>query len=152
IDPATYQAAYDSAKAALAKAEAAEHVAELQLNRRKQLASSSVISQQEYDDALATLRQAQADVAAGKAALEEARINLEYTRVLSPISGIIGRSLVTEGALVTSQQPAPLAVVQQLDPMYVDVTQPISRLQRLRRELEAGTLKNPTPGEAPTQL
>ena len=152
INPATYQTAYDSAKAAVAKAEAAKNVAELLLNRRQKLASSKVISQQDYDDSFAVLRQAEADIAARNAALEEARINLEYTKVLSPISGFIGRSAVTEGALVTSGQAGALATVQQLDPIYVDVTQSSSQLLRLRRDLASGQLKNSATTEAATRL
>ena len=152
INPATYQTAYDSAKASVAKAEAAKNVAELLLNRRKKLASSKVISQQDYDDSFAVLRQAEADIAARNAALEEARINLEYTKVLSPISGFIGRSAVTEGALVTSGQAGALATVQQLDPIYVDVTQSSGQLLRLRRDLASGQLRNSTTTEAATRL
>ncbi|MEI8312211.1 MAG: efflux RND transporter periplasmic adaptor subunit [Verrucomicrobiota bacterium] len=152
INPATYQTAYDSAKAAVAKAEAAKNVAELLLNRRQKLASSKVISQQDYDDSFAVLRQAEADIAARNAALEEARINLEYTKVLSPISGFIGRSAVTEGALVTSGQAGALATVQQLDPIYVDVTQSSGQLLRLRRDLASGQLKNSATTEASTRL
>lgn len=152
INPATYQTAYDSAKAAVAKAEAAAHVAELLMNRRKKLADSRVISQQDYDDTFAVLRQAEADIASRNAALEEARINLEYTKVLAPISGFIGRSMVTEGALVTSGQAGALATVQQLDPLYVDVTQSSSQLLRLRRELASGQLKNSPTKEATTRL
>lgn len=152
INPATYQTAYDSAKAAVAKAEAAKNVAELLLNRRQKLASNKVISQQDYDDSFAVLRQAEADIAARNAALEEARINLEYTKVLSPISGFIGRSAVTEGALVTSGQAGALATVQQLDPIYVDVTQSSGQLLRLRRDLASGQLKNSKAGEASTRL
>jgi membrane fusion protein (multidrug efflux system) len=152
INPATYQTAYDSAKASVAKAEAAKNVAELLLNRRQKLASTKVISQQDYDDSFAVLRQAEADIAARNAALEEARINLEYTKVLSPIAGFIGRSAVTEGALVTSGQAGALATVQQLDPIYVDVTQSSSQLLRLRRDLASGQLKNSRAGEASTRL
>lgn len=152
INPATYQAAYDSAKAAVAKAEAAKDVAELLMNRRKKLVSSKVISQQDYDDTFAVLRQAEADIAARNAALEEARINLEYTKVLSPLAGFIGRSMVTEGALVTSGQAGALATVQQLDPIYVDVTQSSSQLLRLQRELVSGQLNNSKNKEASTRL
>lgn len=152
INPATYQAAYDSANAAVAKAQAAKNVAELLLNRRKKLAASKVISQQDYDDSFAVLRQAEADIAQRNAALEEARINLEYTKVLSPISGFIGRSAVTEGALVTSGQAGALATVQQLDPIYVDITQSSGQLLRLRRELASGRLKNAPAHEASTRL
>lgn len=152
INPATYQTAYDSAKAAVTKAEAAAQVAELLMNRRKKLVGSKVISQQDYDDTYAVMCQAEAEIAVRNAALEEARINLEYTKVLSPISGFIGRSMVTEGALVTSGQPGALTTVQQLDPIYVDVTQSSSQLLRLRRELASGQLKNSPTKEASTRL
>lgn len=152
INPATYQTAYDSAKASVAKAEAAAHVAELLMDRRKKLATTKVISQQDYDDSYAVMRQAEADIAARNAALEEARINLEYTKVLSPIAGFIGRSMVTEGALVTSGQAGALATVQQLDPIFVDITQSSSQLLRMQRELASGQLKNAKSGEASTRL
>ncbi|MCX6972039.1 MAG: efflux RND transporter periplasmic adaptor subunit [Verrucomicrobia bacterium] len=152
INPATYQTAYDSAKADLAKAAAAAHVAELLMDRRKKLAGSKVISQQDYDDSFAVMRQAEADIASRQAVLEEARINLEYTKVLSPISGFIGRSMITEGALVTSGQAGALATVQQLDPIYVDITQSSSQLLRLQREVASGHLKNSKVGEATTRL
>lgn len=141
IDPATYQAAADSAAASLAKAEAAADLAKLAVQRRKKLAANDVISKEAYDDVVATLKQADAGVAAAKAALEAARIDLEYTKVLAPISGRIGRSYVTEGALVTARQANPLATVQQLDPIYVDVTQSTAELLRLRRELAEGKLQ-----------
>jgi membrane fusion protein (multidrug efflux system) len=142
IDPARYQAEYDSAQAAVARAEAAAEVARLLSQRRQKLMATSVISKQDYDDTQAALKQAEADVAAAKAALEAARINLLYTKVLSPISGRIGRSNVTEGALVTSGQPEPLATVHQLDPIYVDVTQSSAQLLKLRRKLANGELKD----------
>ena len=141
IDPAKYRADYDSAQAAVARAEASVEVARLLAERRKKLVSTSVISKQDYDDAFASYKQAEADVASAKATLEAARINLEYTRVLSPISGRIGRSSVTEGALVTTGQTAALATVHQLDPIYVDVTQSSAQLLKLQRELAAGELK-----------
>jgi len=152
INPATYQTAYDSAKAALEKAEAAGDVAKLLLGRRKKLAGSKVISEQDYDDSFAVVRQAQAEIALRNAALEEARINLEYTKVLSPISGIIGRSMVTEGALVTSGQAGALATVHQLDPIYVDITQSSSQLLRMQREIASGQIKDSQSGEASTRL
>lgn len=152
IDPATYQAEYDSAQAAVAKAEAAQAVAKLLAERRSKLVSSSVISKQDYDDSFAALQQAAADVASAKAALETARINLEYTKVMSPISGRIGRSAVTEGALVTAGQAGALATVQQLDPIYVDVTQSSTQLLRLQRELAAGQLSNLETQEASAKL
>jgi membrane fusion protein, multidrug efflux system len=138
IDPATYVATYHSAVAAAASARS---LAE----RYKPLAAANAVSKQDYDNAIATDLQAQA-------ALETARINLRYTRVLSPISGRIGRSAVTEGALVTANQPAAMATVQQLDSVYVDVTQPIGTLLRLKRESAAGQLHQTEPGRTPVSL
>ncbi|MEG1346824.1 MAG: efflux RND transporter periplasmic adaptor subunit [Hafnia sp.] len=141
IDPATYQAAYDSARGDLAKAEAAANIARLTVNRYKTLVGTKYISQQEYDTAVADARQADAAVTAAKAAVETARINLAYTKVTSPINGRIGKSSVTEGALVTSNQVNALATVQQLDPIYVDVTQSSNDFLRLKEELANGTLE-----------
>ncbi|EEU5777563.1 efflux RND transporter periplasmic adaptor subunit [Escherichia coli] len=122
IDPATYQASYDSAKGELAKSEAAAAIAHLTVKRYVPLVGTKYISQQEYDQAIADARQADATVIAAKATVESARINLAYTKVTAPISGRIGKSTVTEGALVTNGQTTELATVQQLDPIYVDVT------------------------------
>ncbi|WP_205954147.1 efflux RND transporter periplasmic adaptor subunit [Pantoea stewartii] len=141
IDPATYQASYDSAKADLAKAEANARIAQLTVNRYKPLLGTKYISQQDYDNAVATAAQNNAAVQAAKANVETALINLAYTKVSSPISGRIGKSSVTEGALVQSGQTTALATVQQLDPMYVDVTQSSEDFLRLRSELESGQLK-----------
>ncbi len=152
IDPARYQAAYDSAEAAVARAEAAADVARLIMQRRSKLVTSSVISKQDYDDASATLKQADANVAAAKADAETARINLEYTKVMSPISGRIGRSSVTEGALVTTGQSIPLATVYQLDPIYVDVTQSSAQILRLRKQFQQGELKGVDGKEAKAKL
>jgi len=152
IDPAAYQAAADSASASLAKAEAAADLARLAVERRKKLAANAVISKEAYDDAIATLKQGDAGVAAAKAALETAKIDLEYTKVLSPISGRIGRSFVTEGALVIARQAAPLATVQQLDPIYVDITQSSTELLRLQREVANGHIKTADNGHASAQL
>ncbi len=152
IDPARYETARDSAQAALARAEAAADIARLLAERRGKLATSSVISKQDYDDAMADFKQADANVAAAKANLETARIDLEYTKVLSPISGTIGRSSVTEGALVTPGQAAPLATVYQLDPIYVDVTQSSAQLLRLSQQLKQGTLKGAEGREAEARL
>jgi len=152
IDPATYQAALESAQAALTRAEATQQVAKLLSDRRQKLVNSRVISSQDYDDAHAGYQQAVADVSAAKAALKAAEINLVYTKVLSPISGRIGRSMMTEGALVTSEQSSPLATVQQIDPIYVDVTQSSAQLLRLQRELAAGQLKNADEQEATARL
>src|SRR5262249_29069343 len=124
--PALYQAAYASA---VANAESSR----LQAERYKPLAEANAVSKQDYDNAVAAAAQS-------KASTDTARINLVYTRLLSPISGRIGRSSVTEGALVTANQATALATVQQLDPIYVDVTQPIAVLLRLKRELAAGEL------------
>jgi multidrug efflux system membrane fusion protein len=134
IDPATYQAAYDSAKGDESKAQAAAAIAHLTVKRYVPLLGTKYISQQDYDQAVATARQADADVMAAKAAVESARINLAYTKVTSPITGRIGKSSVTEGALVTNGQSDAMATVQQLDPIYVDVTQSSSDFMRLKQE------------------
>lgn len=140
IDPALYQAAYGNAQAGLAKARASLASVRLKAQRYKELATIKAVSQQEYDDADALLRQGEADVAASQAALETDRINLAHTRVTAPISGRIGRSSVTPGALVTASQESALATVQQLDPIYVDVTQPATAVLRLKRALAEGRL------------
>jgi membrane fusion protein, multidrug efflux system len=138
IDPAPYQASYDSAVAA--------HASALALwERYKPLAEANAVSKQDYDNALASHLQAQA-------AVETARINLIYTRVLSPITGRISRSLITEGALVTANQTTAIANVQQLDPVYVDVTQPITTLLRLQSEAAAGLLKQNEAGKTQVRL
>jgi membrane fusion protein, multidrug efflux system len=152
IDPATYRAAYDSAKAALAKAEATLAVDKLTEQRQKRLSETHVIAPQDYDTAFATMKEAEADVALNKASVEAAEINETYTKVLSPISGRVGRSLVTEGALVTNGQTAALATVQQLDPIYVDLTQSSSQLLRLQRELNNGQLKSVRDQQAAVRL
>ncbi|EEF8512732.1 multidrug efflux RND transporter periplasmic adaptor subunit AcrA [Salmonella enterica] len=141
IDPAIYQATYDSAKGDLAKAQAAANIAELTVKRYQKLLGTQYISKQEYDQALADAQQATAAVVAAKAAVETARINLAYTKVTSPISGRIGKSSVTEGALVQNGQASALATVQQLDPIYVDVTQSSNDFLRLKQELANGSLK-----------
>lgn len=141
IDPATYQATYDSAKGDLAKAQAAANIAELTVKRYQKLLGTQYISKQEYDQALADAQQATAAVVAAKAAVETARINLAYTKVTSPISGRIGKSSATEGALVQNGQASALATVQQLDPIYVDVTQSSNDFLRLKQELANGSLK-----------
>ncbi len=140
IDPAPFQAALDHARAALAKAEANVPAIRLKMQRYKELLADKAVSQQDYDDAEAALKQAEAEVVYGKAAVESARINLDYTRVTAPISGRIGRSSVTDGALVTAHQPTALATIQQLDPIYADVPQSTTELLRLRRRLEEGRL------------
>lgn len=152
IDPATYKADLDSAKANLARAEANVAPARLKMQRFKDLVNISAVSKQEYEDAEAAYKQALADVGVNKAAVENARIRLDYTKVTSPISGRTGRSLVTPGALVTANQGNPLTTVQQLDPVYVDVTQSSTEVLRLKRSLESGTLQRADEGHAAVRL
>lgn len=133
IDPATYQAAFDSAKGELAKAEAAANIAHLTVKRYLPLVGTQYVSRQEYDQAVANARQADASVMAAQAGVETARINLAYTKVSSPINGRIGKSTVTEGALVTNGQVTALATVQQLDPIYVVVTQSSTDFMQLQQ-------------------
>ncbi len=152
IDPATYQAALNSAKAQMARAEANLMPARLKEERFRELVQIKAVSQQDYDDVKAAFKQAEADVSVTKAALETARINLAYTRVTAPISGRIGRSTVTTGALVTASQAVPLATIQQLDPVYVDVTQTITDLLQMKRNISSGLMKNTTPEEAEVKL
>lgn len=140
IDPAIYQAALDNAKASLARSEAYLSTIQLKASRLKELLAEKAVSQQDYDDAAAAWKQTQADIQYGKATVELARINLKHTTITAPISGRIGRSSVTEGALVTAHQPFPMATIQQLDPMFVDVTQSSAEILRLRRLLQEGRL------------
>jgi membrane fusion protein (multidrug efflux system) len=140
IDTSTYKAAYDSAAANKARAEANHYNARLKAERYAELVNIEAVSKQANDDAAAALKQAEADVASARAALDKARIDLDFTRVRSPISGRIGRSSVTPGALVTANQPAALATVQQLDPIYVDLTQSSADLQRIRRDVASGKI------------
>jgi membrane fusion protein (multidrug efflux system) len=140
IDPAPFRAAFDNAKAALAKAEANLPAARSRLERYKELLADRAVSKQDCDDAAAAVKQSEADVAYWKASVESARINLGYTRITAPISGRIGRSSVTDGALVTANQPVALATIQQMDPIYVDVPQSTAELLRLRSRLKAGRL------------
>lgn len=140
IDSAPFQVAHESARASLAKAQANLPSLKLKAERYKELLAEDAVSRQDYDDAAASVEQSRAEVEYWKAAVEAARINLGYTRVAAPISGRIGKSSITDGALVTAYQPAPLAVIQQLDPIYVDVTQSSAELLRLRRNLESGRL------------
>jgi multidrug efflux system membrane fusion protein len=140
IDPATYKAAWESAKGDEAKAVAAANIAHLTVKRYLPLLGTQYVSRQDYDQAVANAQQADASVMAAKAAVETARINLAYTKVSSPIDGRIGKSSVTEGALVTNGQSQALATVQQLDPIYVDVTQSSNDFMRLKQEsLERGS-------------
>lgn len=144
IDPAPFQAALDNAKAALGRSEASLPALRARAERFRQSLEVKAVSQQAYDDAAAALNQAEADVAFQKATVKSASINLQYTRITAPISGRIGKSNVTEGAVVTAYQPMALATIQQLDPIYVDVPQSTTELIRLKNRLEAGLLKKGT--------
>ncbi|MBV6790654.1 efflux RND transporter periplasmic adaptor subunit [Xanthomonas euvesicatoria] len=141
IDPASYQAAYDTARGDLAQAEAAVLSARPKAQRYQTLVGLDAVSKQDGDDALATLRSNQAAVVAAKASLQTARINLDYTRITAPVSGRIGTSSYTPGALVSAGQSEVLATINQLDPIYVDVTQSSAQLLQLRRQLDTGQLK-----------
>lgn len=140
INAERYQAAAQTAQANLAKAKANAASAQARERRYKDLLAQKAISQQNYDDALAIASQAEAEVAVSEAALATARIDLEYTKVLAPISGRIGKSSVTEGSLVSAQQAGVLATIHQLDPIYVDLAQPAKRILELRRQVMSGTL------------
>ncbi len=141
IDPAPFRAALDNARAALGRAEANLPAIQSRVSRYKEALSDKAVSQQDYDDAAAALKQAEADIQYYKAMVETAQINLNYARVVSPISGRIGASSVTDGAIVTAYQPVALATIQQLDPIYVDVPQSATELLGLQRRLEAGQIK-----------
>ena len=130
IDPAIYQANYDSAVASVASAKANANIAQLTLKRYAGLLNTKSISQQEYDKAAADAKQANASVLVAQAAEHAAKVNLDYTKVYSPIDGYIGKSSVTEGALVSAGQATPLALVQQLDPIYVDMTEAATRYNK----------------------
>jgi membrane fusion protein (multidrug efflux system) len=152
IDPAPYKAALDSALGTLARADANARTASLKEERYKQLLAVKAISKQDYDDAFANQRTFEADVLSGKAAVETARINLDYTKVTSPVAGRIGISQVTEGAYVQASNATLLATVQQIDRVYVDVTQAASDLLRLKRDFAAGRLKADETGNARVKL
>jgi membrane fusion protein (multidrug efflux system) len=152
IDPAPYEAALDGAKAALARAEATLANARLQAQRHADLIKNNVVSQQDHDNAMAALKTAEADLASARAAEQMARINFGYTTVTAPVSGRIGRSAVTEGAYVQAAQATLLATVQQIDPLYVDVTQSADEVLKLRRDLESGRLQGAGKGQARVRL
>ncbi|MBX3685782.1 MAG: efflux RND transporter periplasmic adaptor subunit [Rhodocyclaceae bacterium] len=152
IDPATYRATFESAKASLARAEANVYSARLKAQRYADLVKIEAVSKQANDDAIAALKQAEADVASARAAVEKARIDVGFTAVTSPIAGRIGRSSVTAGALVTANQADALATVQQLDPIYVDLTQSSAELLRLKRDLAEGKLQRVAGKAVPVRL
>ena len=151
IDPASYQATYNGAKAALARAEANLTPIRLKAERYRDLVKINAVSKQEFDDVSAAQKLAEAEIESAKAALETARINLNYTKVTAPISGRIGRSAVTNGALVTASQATPLSTIQQLSPVNVDVTQTSSEMLRLKKALQNGQLKGNS-GQARVKL
>jgi membrane fusion protein (multidrug efflux system) len=152
LDAATYRAAYDSAQAAVAKADANALTVRLRFDRYQKLAASGDVSQQDRDDVTANLTQAQADQATARATLETARINLGYTRIVAPIAGRIGTSAFTEGALVTANQESPLTTVQQYDPMYVDLSQSVTELLKVRAQFAAGKLRRADEHSAAVRL
>ena len=148
IDPAPFEAALDNARAAMARAQANLPAAHSRAERFKALLDDKGVSQQEYDEAAAAERALEAEIVALRAQIRSAQINLDHTRVAAPISGRIGKSNITDGAIVTAYQPQPLATIQQIDPIYVDVTQSTGEVLRLNRRLQSGRL---TPGSPERQ-
>jgi membrane fusion protein (multidrug efflux system) len=152
IDPAPFRATYESTQATLAKAEANLAQANLKAQRYKPLVEINAISKQEYDDALTAQKQAAADVATAKAARQSASLNLGYATVTAPISGRVGRAQVTEGALVGVGEATPLATIQQVDPIYVNLTQSSTEVLRLQRAMASGQLTSVGKGQAKITL
>jgi membrane fusion protein (multidrug efflux system) len=152
IDPAPLWAALNSIKASMAKAEAALNESKANVDRYKELVPINAISKQVYDQAVAAMGQNEAEVLAAKAAMQTAELNLGYAQVTAPISGRIGKALVTEGALVSATEATQLTVIRQLDPVYFDFTQSSTEVLRLKRALESGTLEGAGPGEARVNL
>ena len=140
IDPATYEANLAAAKADLAKAEASEYSAKLRAQRYQELHKTKAVSQQDFDDAQANYKSASAQILSAKAAVKMAEINLAYTRVYAPISGIIGKSVFTEGALVTQNQATALATIQQIDPIYLDLGESVNDLLLSKNEIAKGQI------------
>src|SRR6267154_1847739 len=151
LDDAVYRAAYGSAQANLSKSHATLEAARLNAARSAELVKVDAVSTQDNENAVAAFRQAEADVAANEAALQSARVNLDYARITAPISGRIGKSAITAGALVTANQTASLATIQQLDPIYVDVTQSSSEWLQLKQEVDAGRVQSGSAG-APAKI
>lgn len=152
IDPAPYQASLASAQASLMKAQASVRTAQSIVNRYRPLAAAFAVSREDLDNAVGTLQQNQADVASAQAAIKTAGINLAYTKVVSPIAGHSGRSSVTEGALLTADQTTTLVTITQLNPIYVDVTQPSTTILRLKREMTNGQIKTAGDNKVPVRL
>jgi membrane fusion protein (multidrug efflux system) len=151
LDDAIYRAQYNSARATLQKTQATQEAARLTANRSADLVKIDAVSAQDNDNAIAALGQAQADVAAAQAALDSSAVNLAYAHIVSPISGRIGKSSVTQGALVTADQTTAMATVQQLDPVYVDVNQSSGEWLQLKQEIEAGRVQAGV-ADAPTKI
>jgi membrane fusion protein (multidrug efflux system) len=151
LNDALYRAAYNSARATLQKTQATQEAARLTANRAAEMIKIDAVSAQDNDNAIAALRQAEADVAAAQAAVDSSAVNLAYAHIVSPISGRIGKSTVTQGALVTAEQTAALATVQQLDPIYVDVNQSSSEWLELKQDIDAGRVQAGAAG-APTKI
>ncbi len=152
IDPAPLQAELNNAKASMAKAEAALNESKATVDRYKELVPINAISKQVYDQAVAAAGQNEAGLQAAKAMVQTAELNLGYAQVTAPISGRIGRALVTEGALVSATEATQLALIRQLDPVYFDFTQSSTEVLRLKRALESGALESAGPGEARVTL
>src|ERR1041385_769580 len=152
IDPAPLQASLNSAKASMAKTEAALKESQATVDRYKELVPINAISKQVYDQAVATLGQNEAELLAAKAAIQTAELNLGYAQVSAPISGRIGKAMVTEGALVSATEATQLAVIRQLDPVYFDFTQSSTEVLRLKRALEKKALESVAPGQARVTL
>ncbi|HLR17524.1 MAG TPA: efflux RND transporter periplasmic adaptor subunit [Alcanivoracaceae bacterium] len=152
IDKRLYEADYATAKANLNKAKSQLNIQQVRHNRMSTLMDRKVVSQQEFDESEASLAELKAQISASQAALEKAKINLDYTIIRAPIDGQIGRSNATEGALVTANQAAHLATIRQLDPVYVDMTQSVSSLRELRQAIASGKLKASQDGTIPVQL
>lgn len=152
VDPAQFQAQYASAKATLQRAQAVQVQARQTAERQKQLRQREVASGQSFDNAVASLAQADADVAIAQASLVTAKLNLDYTEIKAPISGRIGRALITEGALVSAQGVDALATIQQIDPVYADFTQSANDVLALKRALKVGALTDSDPSAAPVRL
>jgi membrane fusion protein (multidrug efflux system) len=152
IDPSTYQASYDSAVATLKHDQAAAATDQAKAARYKPLAAAQAVSEQDYDDAVAAVLEDEANIASAKAALEQAAINLQYTKVNAPIAGTIGASSVTPGALVTADQATALGTITQLDPMYVDLNESTTDWLRLKQEQQSGQLQTQADGSAKVTL
>ena len=152
IDPATYEAELASAEAEVQRAKAVLRSSELRYNRFKELIEENAVSQDEFDSAEATYFQNKAAVALAEAQLKNARINREYTKVNAPINGIIGRSNFTEGALVTASQQEPLVTINQLDPIYVDISQSSKQFMQLQADIQSGRIEANESGNAPVRL